>query len=317
MKKNKNKDYWTKRAEERDKLAKKEEDEIIKEVAKLYEQAFLESYRDLYQFYLDYCDEDGVLTYQEAIKLLEPVDLKENAKKIKSLEKLYEATGDEKVKGYMKFLQARGKVTRQQALIDGIHVNFIEATAKSNEVMAQRLKKMYEREFKDTLEAVGVKGKSIPLKHIELAVTFAWSGLNFSSRIWKNKDKLVTFLEQELTKAMIKGVDPRKIARNGELRKLLRDQEKNVRWNCERLIRTESTHIRVQGTIDGYKKSKLINAVEIWTAGDDRVCGTCQDKGGTVIKLENAVSGDNCPPFHPACRCSIVPLIDYGGETDE
>ena len=29
MKNNKNKDYWTKRAEERDKLAKKEEDEII------------------------------------------------------------------------------------------------------------------------------------------------------------------------------------------------------------------------------------------------------------------------------------------------
>lgn len=317
MKNNKNKDYWTKRAEERDKLAKKEEDEIIKEVAKLYEQAFLESYRDLYQFYLDYCDEDGVLTYQEAIKLLEPVDLKENALKIKSLDEVYKETGDETVKQYMKFLQARGKVTRQQALIDGINVELIKATAKSNKEIEQGLKKMYEREYKDTLEAVGIKGKSISERHIALAVGFAWSGLNFSDRIWKNKDKLVTFLEQEFTKAMIKGVDPRKIARNGELRKLLRDQEKNVRWNCERLIRTESTHIRVQGTIDGYKKSKLINAVEIWTAGDDRVCGTCQDKGGTVIKLENAVSGDNCPPFHPACRCSIVPLIDYEGETDE
>ena len=57
----KNRLYWLKRAEQQDKLARKEEDEIIKEVAKLYEEAFLESYRDLYQFYLDYCDEDGEL----------------------------------------------------------------------------------------------------------------------------------------------------------------------------------------------------------------------------------------------------------------
>lgn len=317
MKKQKSRDYWIKRAEENDKIAKKEEDKILNEVVKLYEEALIECYKELCDFYLKYCDEDGVLTYQEAIKLLEPVDLKENALKIKSLDKVYKETGDETVKQYMKFLQARGKVTRQQALIDGINVELIKATAKSNKEIEQGLKKMYKREYKDTLEAVGIKGKSISERHIELAVGFAWSGLNFSDRIWKNKDKLVTFLEQEFTKAMIKGVDPRKIARNGELRKLLKDQEKNVRWNCERLIRTESTHIRVQGTIDGYKKSKLINAVEIWTAGDDRVCGTCQDKGGKVIKLENAVSGDNCPPFHPACRCSIVPLIDYEGETDE
>ena len=34
----KNRLYWLKRAEQQDKLAKKEEDEIIKEVAKLYEE---------------------------------------------------------------------------------------------------------------------------------------------------------------------------------------------------------------------------------------------------------------------------------------
>lgn len=294
----KNRLYWLKRAEQQDKLARKEEDEIIKEVAKLYEEAFLESYRDLYQFYLDYCDEDGILTMEEAMKLLEPVNLKDNAKKIKALNEIYKQTGDEYVRKYMKFLQARGKVTRQQALIDGIHVRFIEATAKSNEVMAKKLEKMYKREFKDALEAVGEESKAIPNRAVMFAVAYKWSGLNFSDRIWKNKDKLITFLDQELTKAIIKGVDGRKVARNGELRKLLKDQEKNVRWNCERLIRTESSHIRVQASLDGYKKSKYVNAVEILVAGDERMCSDCGDKDGVVIVLENVVVGDNVPPFH-------------------
>lgn len=294
----KNKKYWSDRAKKRDKLLKKREDKIIKEINKIYGVAFADTINDILAFYTEYIDEDGILTMEEAFRVLDTVNLKKNTQEIQALKELYDEYGDENIIKEMKYLLARNKVTRVSALRDKIDTNFIIASAKANKILSDEIESIYQDEYKDVTKELGLKAKDLPKKSLISATTMAWSGMNFSSRIWKNKAKVVSFLEETFVKELRKGTDIRKIARNGSLRKLLRDTEKNVRFNTERLIRTEANYAQTSATLEGYRRSKFVHAVEISTAGDNRTCGTCSMKGGVVVKLENAIEGDNVPPFH-------------------
>jgi hypothetical protein len=298
MEMNQNKKYWSDRAKKRDKALKKREDKIIKEINKIFGEAFEETIEDILSFYTEYMDKDGILTIEEALKVLEPVNLKKNTQEIKALKELYEQHGDENILKEMKYLLARNKVTRVSGLRDKIDTNFIKASAKANKILSDEIESIYQDEYKDVTKELGLTVKELPKKTVLLATTMAWSGANFSSRIWRNKAKVVSFLEDIFIKELRKGIDPRKIARNGSLRSLLRDTEKNVRFNTERLVRTEANYAQTSATLEGYRRSKLVHAVEILTAGDDRTCGTCADKGGVVVRLENCVEGDTVPPFH-------------------
>jgi DNA-directed RNA polymerase subunit H (RpoH/RPB5) len=298
MEMNQNKKYWSNRAKKRDKLLKKREDKVIKEINKIYGVAFADTINDILAFYTDYVDEDGILTMEEAFRVLDTVNLKKNTQEIKALKELYDEYGDENIIKEMKYLLARNKVTRISALRDKIDTNFIMASATVNKILTDEIESIYQDEYKDVTKELGLTVKELPKKTLISATTMAWSGMNFSSRIWKNKAKVVSFLEEIFVKELRRGTDIRKIARNGSLRKLLRDTEKNVRFNTERLVRTEANYAQTSATLEGYRRSKLVNAVEILTAGDDRMCGTCADRGGVVVRLENAIEGDTVPPFH-------------------
>ena len=294
----KNKKYWSDRAKKRDKLLKKREDKLIKQINKRYGVAFADTINDSLAFYTEYVNEDGILTIEEAMKALDPSNLKQNTQEIKALKELYELYGDENIIKEMKYLLARNKVTRVSALRDKIDTNFIMASATVNKILTDEIENIYQEEYKDVTKELGVNVKNLSKKSLISATTMAWSGMNFSARIWKNKAKVVDFLEETFVKELRKGTDIRKIARNGSLRKLLKDTEKNVRFNSERLIRTEANYAQTSATLEGYRRSKFVNAVEISTAGDNRCCGTCSMKGGVVVKLENAIEGDTVPPFH-------------------
>ena len=82
------------------------------------------------------------------------------------------------------------------------------------------------------------------------------------------------------------------------------------KYQAKRLVVTETQVAQVEGALEGYRKSGVVEKVRIITAGDKKVCGECKDHADSIIPLSEAVIGDNICPFHPICRCTVVPYFD-------
>lgn len=99
---------------------------------------------------------------------------------------------------------------------------------------------------------------------------------------------------------------------NAELAQRLED---SYAFSAERamvIARTETIRASNAGTLDGFKSSGVVLKKEWTTAEDDLVSEDCQENGdqGPIDLDESFASGDDAPPAHPNCRCSIVGLTE-------
>ena len=288
-----------------DELDRRNEDELLYRLAQLLEQSYYDTEREIYAFYGEFST-DNSLSYEEAMRLLTPIELKECSNRIKRLKAIADKLGNtpfelarkEQIKREIRILQGRGRITRLQALSDSINEKWIETTLQIDKEIGELLSETYTREYKESSET------EIPIKQIEAAILIPIFGRHFSDNVWRNKDNIVAFVNSEVKKGLVTGQDVRETA------KLLHLQEAVAYHQAERLVRTENCVARTQGTLNGYKNSDTVNAVEILVANDERMCPNCGSRAGTVIQLDKAVIGNNIPPFHCNCRCCILPVIN-------
>ena len=296
-----NDEYWRLR----DALDRRNEDELLYRLAQLLEESYYDTEREIYAFYGEFST-DNSLSYEEAMRLLTPIELKECSNRIKRLKAIsnklgntpFELARKEQIKREIRILQGRGRITRLQALSDSINEKWIETTLQIDKEIGELLSETYTREYKESSET------EIPIKQIEAAILIPIFGRHFSDNVWRNKDNIVAFVNSEVKKGLVTGQDVRETA------KLLHLQEAVAYHQAERLVRTENCVARTQGTLNGYKNSGTVNAVEILVANDERMCPNCGSRAGTVIQLDKAVIGNNIPPFHCNCRCCILPVIN-------
>ena len=288
-----------------DEFDRRNEDKLLYRLAQLLEQSYYDTEREIYAFYGEFST-DNSLSYEEAMRLLTPIELKECSNRIKRLKAIADKLGNtpfelarkEQIKREIRILQGRGRITRLQALSDSINEKWIETTLQIDKEIGELLSETYTREYKESSET------EIPIKQIEAAILIPIFGRHFSDNVWRNKDNIVAFVNSEVKKGLVTGQDVRETA------KLLHLQEAVAYHQAERLVRTENCVARTQGTLNGYKNSGTVNAVEILVANDERMCPNCGSRAGTVIQLDKAVIGNNIPPFHCNCRCCILPVID-------
>ena len=296
-----NSEYWRLR----DIIDRGDEDEVLRRLAQLLEDGYDYTERQIFAFYGKFAIDNG-LTYEEATRLLTPIEFRECANRIQRLKDLADNLGNtpfelarkEQIKREIRILQGRGRITRLQALSDSINEKWIETTLQIDKEIGELLSETYTREYKESSET------EIPIKQIEAAILIPIFGRHFSDNVWRNKDNIVAFVNSEVKKGLVTGQDVRETA------KLLHLQEAVAYHQAERLVRTENCVARTQGTLNGYKNSGTVNAVEILVANDERMCPNCGSRAGTVIQLDKAVIGNNIPPFHCNCRCCILPVID-------
>ena len=89
-------------------------------------------------------------------------------------------------------------------------------------------------------------------------------------------------------------------------------------YRSEMIARTEILRANNQGNLRGYKDAG-VEKKEWLTAGDDLVSEECdENEAAGPIGLDEAFpSGDDAPPLHPNCRCSIAPVIEDEGADAE
>ena len=78
---------------------------------------------------------------------------------------------------------------------------------------------------------------------------------------------------------------------------------------AEMIARTEMASAQVQGSLEGYRESGVVESKEWLTA--DGCCDDCQDLNGVVVSLDEEFPNDggDGPPLHPQCKCAIIPVV--------
>lgn len=169
-----------------------------------------------------------------------------------------------------------------------------EKSAKKN--MQDGFKAVYE----NTAVGMGDEDFSMPNKKLmEKLLNEPWRGDSFSGRLWKNQKKLAVGLNDLLLAGLQQGKTATEIAVS------LHNFMGQGFNECHRLVRTETMHYLNDATLRRYKDAG-VEYVQIWAAEDERTCDECSRYHKTIYHI------DKCPhvPFHPNCRCTIIPVTD-------
>lgn len=128
-------------------------------------------------------------------------------------------------------------------------------------------------------------------------------GKSWSQRIWGNIEDLKQTLNDGLIECVVTGKKPT------QLKQQLMERF-NVSYNkAETLVRTEMAHVETQAALDRYKEHGR-ERIRIVVDEDERTCKQCAEWDDKIVDIANAHVGQNCPPFHPRCRCTIAAVVE-------
>lgn len=259
-----NSEYWSKRLDKEVKALLNSQDKHTTQFLKAYKQSLTEiqTYSNL--LYSKY-SVDGVLSLSDMYKF----DRFKNMEK--EIVSIIDALGKEE-KTYM-----TGELKRV----------YSDSYVKTGSLLSENIPKL------------AIDFTMIPKGAIEKAITYPWSGADFSSRLYKNKDILITNLKQTLTKGFVEG---KSIANMSKDLKSVMDIGAT---NARRLVRTESMHVLGASHHDAYTNAGL-EKVKFITANDDRVCDECDLLDGEIFDLNDAPT----IPQHPNSRSINIPYFE-------
>jgi SPP1 gp7 family putative phage head morphogenesis protein len=132
-------------------------------------------------------------------------------------------------------------------------------------------------------------------KFITAAIKQNWQDGNFSSRLWKNKNKLLNNLNNNLVSSIAAGKSINDIAAD------LKDTMGTGAYDSLRLARTETMHILNNAQTTSFKKAGYSKVVWI-AAEDERTCDVCGGLDGKPFYIANP---PDCP-LHANCRCTLA-----------
>lgn len=153
------------------------------------------------------------------------------------------------------------------------------------------------------------KFKKISTSQTRKILNLKWYGGNYSSRIWKNTDKLADTLQELFTAQQMSGISER------DMMLELEKQFHVGAYVARRLIRTEANFVAGQAKLMSWREHDIKQYVLIAVL-DFRTSEICRKKDGQVFNVDDAkcdgVSG-NYPPFHSFCR--TVAAAYFGEDT--
>ena len=174
------------------------------------------------------------------------------------------------------------------------------------------MSKQFELNFFDVYYSFAIPGQdafntiSIEAAHQMINQIWCADGKQWSQRIWDN----IALLQETLNEGLIECVVAGK--KTSDLKKRLQERFGVSYSRADMLVRTEMAHIQTQAAKQRYEDYGLTE-YEI-LGNDDDSCGNhsvdCHAMDGKKFLYSEMVPGKNAPPFHPNCKCSIVPVVN-------
>jgi SPP1 gp7 family putative phage head morphogenesis protein len=318
------KEYWTKRAIQYNNVGDKTANKVISKITNLYKNFIEDIKNETLAFYGKYAEKTG-LSISDVKKLLDPKELKSYRENLK---RYYDRINELKVNGKLTKevltqykreldeLSARSYMSRLEALKSQLKYHIIKLGVKEDNELSSELKELekdiYVRSCYDIDTFRGYTYGFAGLSETQLnkLVNERWLGDNYSSRVWKNKEKLIDNINNTLVTGIARGFNPNKIAEE-----MKGDSESGL-YVFERLCRTECSHILNEARMQSYRDTN-VNEYEFIGTLDNTTCEECGSFDGNHYKLSDKVEGVNFPPLHPNCRCSTAPYFERDKIDDE
>ena len=309
--------YWEKRAEDKMKAQYKKCDALDKQLKEQYEKALAEIGKNIADFYMRFA-KDNNMFYVDATKQLTGTEYNRWRKSIDEyideLEQMADIEGSEsndfkELLLELNTLAMKSRINRLEGLMMNIQLELANLYQKEHVQVTGLLKDVAEDVYYQTIynvqvgRGIGHSFSKLDSQTVEDIMNYPWSGDNYSSRIWKQRDKLADTIKQELTQKFIQGKDVRTTA------KAIADRM-NVNYkNACALVETETCYIAGQTTLKGYKATGMDQYQYLATL-DNRTSELCRDEDGKVFNIDDAVVGVNYPPLHVHCRSTTIPYFD-------
>lgn len=310
------KEYWKKREAENLRNQLTDEKEYVRRLNSIYDAMLKECEKEINAFYTRYANAEGI-TIQEARKRISQDDIK--AYEAKAEKYVRDKIFSKEANAEMRLYNATMRINRLEMLKANIGLELIAGHEELAEYMQGILKGRTEEEL---ARQAGILGKTIRnnARLAESIVNASFHNATFSQRIWANQD----LLRQEINKSLVSGLIGGKNARV-----VCRDIQKKfdvTKYAAERLMRTELARVQTDAQQKSFKRNGFEEYMYITNSG---CCPICQAIDGKVFEVRKMLVGENAPPMHPNCRCSIAAYedskeyeawLDYiskGGTTDE
>ena len=247
-------------------------------------------------------------------------NVKDTEKQLKKyFRKTFEKTLDNFEKTYIKIFQSisEGKEPTPADLykLDAYWELQGQLTAelrKLGDKQISLLSKQFMNQYMGIYESFSIKGSAafstLDTTLASQMINQIWcaDGKSWSDRVWGNGSKLQQSLNDRLISCAIAGTP------SGELKHHLMEEFNVAYSRADRIVRTEMAHLQTQAAQHRYKDYGL-KYYEI-LGNEDGSCGNhsvdCHKMDGKRFKLSEMRVGENAPPFHPNCKCCIVPIVE-------
>lgn len=304
-------EYWAERSVLWKLASEEEAAAITEEVREAYAEAVKEAVADLTSWWTRFQDNNGLVSYTDAQKLLNSDELKEFKSTLEEYIAMAAANGDGRFERELENISARVHIKRLEALLVSMEAAASEVLGQpmdeAAKAIADSYTEAYTRGMYEIQKGVGLGWSfSTPdpykLDRV-LHENWAGDGSSWSTSIWKNQAALVTTLRQTLATGILTGAG---------LNKAIDDVSKRfgVSYSsAARLIQTE--HAKITSDAQKQLYSDLgVESVELVCTLDSVTCPVCGALDGKVIKKSEMNTGVTVPPFHPRCRCTTAPYYE-------
>lgn len=316
----KNVQYWNKRADEMEAKVYRGTEEFETKLDEVFKKNVEDIDKQIDSFFIKYVEEEGVLTYSEAMKNLTREEKAEIRTNLQNLHAQFRKSKDKELLARIKKLEAQNLKTRLDGLKIQMEARLNILASGTNQEMEEYLGQVYQDVYNESLteyaDGLGVVNEfdTASIRQVEEAVNYPYSGSLFRESVWTSTDKLNKSLVNTLQLGLGQGKSIDKLAK--ELKKKLnlmgegsRAKGKKANYDYRRIVRTEAKFIQERAKSDankayGFAKYKVIVNI------NERTCPRCKIFADKVYTEEDRKAGVNSPPFHPQCRCTSVPYYE-------
>ena len=306
------KNYWQGRAAQRELESQLIASKYLARMDEALREAQQDILREIESFYSRYAI-DNQVTLAEARKYLNAKELKD----FKNIDlKRFRAMSMETNPAYDRILNVtsfRVRISRLEALNLNIEMRMAELYGSTNGLqqytytgLADVYQNSYYKTTFDLVKQGGISAGTVAAlkdQTLKEALTYNWSGQEFSKRIWGHQEATRLAIQKELERTFASGRSLQKTAR------AIMVKTDASYSRAEALVRTETNFFHNAAAREAYIDAG-IDRYEILATLDSRTSKICQKQDGKIYKESEYKPGETAPPFHVRCRSTTIPYFD-------
>lgn len=293
----KSSDYWRKREEENLKASRKSEAEYEKAINDTYKYMLDQIQKEINGFYAKYARAEGI-TLSEAKRKVSKLDIEEYGRKAARYVKTKDFS--KQANDEMRLYNATMKINRLELLKANIGLELVAGFDELQKYFEEKLTNRTMDEFK---RQSGILGRTVQNneKAAHAIVNASFKNATYSDRIWMYQGMLKAELDSLLKTGLIQGKHPTELARH------LQKRFGVSAYNANRLMVTELARVQTEAQ----KQSFIRNGFAQYTfLAIGTACEACRALNEKHFDIDKMMPGENAPPMHPNCRCSVAAYMD-------